>query len=134
MVWKRKINRRYLKKNFSGVHNYSIVRTLRKTHDITPEFETLISMISLEDLIALKLELAARSSGGHLYGLPIWKSFPHIAKEACLKFAYSVCYSKSDVARFLGISPQEAENAAINYNIKDFFKILAKGENKKDGK
>lgn len=128
MTWKKKINRKILEKNFSGVNNYSVLRTLRKTHGITPELETIVSMITLEDLIALKMELAARSSGNHLYGLPIWKSMQHIAKEACLKFAYSVCYSKADVARFLGVYPQEAENAAKNYKIKEFF------EDETDGK
>jgi hypothetical protein len=67
--------------------NISIIRKLKKERKLPEEMEVFVSNISLEDLIALKLELAGKPVNGKLFGIPIWKSVPFIVREALLKTA-----------------------------------------------
>ena len=90
-------------KNTQKHANYSLLRKLRTEGKITEEFEILISNLSLEEVIGLKLELAAKTTNGMLYGLPLWKSIPFITRDALLKFAISACKTYGDAASFLGI-------------------------------
>jgi hypothetical protein len=121
MAWKRRIKRKFPKRNFTKVKNYSISRVLRKQNKTNTEFEIMLAGISLEDIIALKLELAAKNAGGYLYGIPFWKVLPTIIKEASLKFAYSACYSQGDVSKFLGLSEQELIKNRKKYKIEEYF-------------
>ena len=81
----------------------------------------MLSNLTLEDIIALKLELAAKAAGGYLYGIPVWKRAPVLIKEAILKFAYSACYSKGDICKFLGLEKKELSRYTRKYNIESFF-------------
>tara|TARA_Y100000593_G_scaffold26224_1_gene52157 strand:+ start:368 stop:754 length:387 start_codon:yes stop_codon:yes gene_type:complete len=121
MAWKRKIKRKFPKRNFTKIKNYSISRVLRKQNKINTEFEVMLSSLSLEDIIALKLELAVKSAGGYLYGIPIWKTAPPLIKEAILKFAYSACYSKGDISKFLGLRRKELLEYTKTYKIEEYF-------------
>ena len=71
--------------------------------------------LSLEEVIALKLELSTRSLRGKFYGFPIWKSLPELTRDAVLKYALSATRSKKEAARFLGITVSE-----LNKNLKQF--------------
>ena len=64
----------------------------------------MLNNLSLEEIIGLKLELAARSVGNMLYGLPILTSLPYITRDAILKYSLSATRSKKEAARFLGIN------------------------------
>ena len=101
--------------------NISIIRKLKKERKLPEEMEIFVSNISLEDLIALKLELAAKPVNGKLYGIPIWKSIPFIVREALLKTALSVCKTKYESASFLGIHPDKLERLLRKYKISSFF-------------
>jgi hypothetical protein len=57
MAWERKLTGNRRRK---PTRNYSIVRKLRKKGQITEEFEVMLNSLPLEDVIALKLELANR--------------------------------------------------------------------------
>lgn len=63
----------------------------------------MVSELKLEELIAIKLEQSSKMTGGKFYNFPIWHSLPYICKDACYKFAYGVCDTKSDMASLLGI-------------------------------
>ena len=76
--------------------NTSIIRKLRKERKLPEEAEVFISNLSLEDLIALKLELAGKPVNGKLFGIPIWKSVPFIVREALLKTAISICKTRHE--------------------------------------
>ena len=123
MVWKRKIKK---KKHFSTDNldrsNYSISRKLRKEGRIIPEFEVMLSNLTLEEIIALKLELAAKAAGGLLYGLPLWKSMPIITKDALIKFALSICRTNMEAARFLGIDKANLGQLIRKFDIDSYFK------------
>jgi len=121
MAWKRKLTRRYPKRHFTKIKNYNISKKLRNSGKTNTEFEVMLSMIPLEDIIALKLELANKSAGGHLYGIPVWKNLNPIVKEALLKHAYSACYSKGDVCKYLGLKLVDLLRYTKMYKIEEYF-------------
>jgi len=121
MVWKRKINRRYPKRNWTKIKNYSISRKLKEEGLINTEFEVKLANLPLEDIIALKLELTSQSFGGYFYGIPMWRITPFIIKEAVLKYAMSACYSKNDIVKFLGISKKDLMRLLKKYKIEEYF-------------
>ncbi len=105
--------------------NYSIIRKFRNEGKMPEEAEIFLSNISLEDLIALKLEIASKPVKGKLYGIPIWKSVPFIVKEALLKTAISVCKTKTEAATMLGKSVDELDKLLKKYKISSFFEDTA---------
>ncbi len=67
--WKRK-------KNYNGKNkNYSISNKLKKERRSNDEFEIMLSSLTLEEVIALKLELSTKPVSNRLYGIPLWR--PH---------------------------------------------------------
>ena len=118
MGWKRKINRQVPKHHDGTVKNFSISKKLRSELKTNEEFEIMLANLSLEEIIALKLELAVN---GYMYGIPIWYTLPTIVKDAVLKFSFSAARSKKEAARFLGIDIMSFNNLTNKYNIKSFF-------------
>ena len=100
---------------------YSISNKLLIEGKITNDFEVMLASLTLEDIIALRLELAARSVNNKLYGLEIWKSIPKITKEAVLKYAYSAARTKNEAAAFLGLSRNDFRRLLKQFNIVNFF-------------
>ena len=121
MGWKRKINRQIPKRHDGTVKNFSISKKLKSELKINEEFEIMLASLSLEEIIALKLELAAKAVNGYMYGIPIWYTLPTIVKDAVLKFSFSAARSKKEAARFLGIDIMSFNNLVNNYRIKSFF-------------
>ena len=78
----------------------------------------------VEELIGLKLELAAKAAGGMLYGIPILSSLPYLVKDSVLKYALSATRSKKEAARFLGIKLDHLKKLLKNYDIESYFKDL----------
>ena len=118
MVWERKLTSRKKKND----RNYSIAKKLRKESKITEEFEVMLNSLTLEDVIALKLELANRAAGGYLYGLPIWQTLPEIVKEAVLKFSATATKTKKEAVRFLGLNESWYNKLYKRYKIDYYFK------------
>ena len=110
-----------MKKDPKKKKSYSIIRKLRKEGKLPEEMEIFISNLSLEDLIALKLEISSRPVSGKLFGIPIWKSIPFIVRDAVLKTAISVCRTKVDAANFIGMDVDKMDNLLKKYNTIDFF-------------
>lgn len=104
------------KKNLT-TKNKSIILKLCLQDDLLVN----INKLSLEDLIAVKLELSANNINNRLYGFDLWRKSNHIMKEALLKFAISTTHSKKDAARFLGISYSEFKRVNKLYKVKDYF-------------
>ena len=118
MVWKKKS-----KKTFSNSKrkSYSLSRKLRREGKTSPELEVAINSLSLEEIIGLKLEMASKSAGGLLYGLPLWYSLPLIVKEAVLLYAISACKTNLEAARFLGIDKVYLSGLLKKYDIDRYF-------------
>jgi len=100
---------------------YSVSNKLKSEGKITNDFEVMLSSLTLEDIIALRLELAAKAVNGKLYGLKIWESIPKIVKESVLKYTYSAARTKNEAAAFLGINKNDFRKLLKQFDITNFF-------------
>lgn len=105
--------------------NYSISRKLKEEGKINTDFELQLNNLPMEDIIALKLELASKSIGGKLYGLSIWSSLTNIVRDAVLKYALSAAPSRMDIYIFLGLQPRKFYAMLWKYRTKDYFNIAS---------
>ena len=101
-MWQEKI-KEYKGRNYS----YSLRNKLKKEKKITDNFEVMLSSLTLEEIIGLKMELASAYINNKLYNFPIWRSMYYICREACLKYALSSCRTLKDSASLLGINEKE---------------------------
>jgi phosphoribosylaminoimidazole carboxylase (NCAIR synthetase) len=101
--------------------NYSFISVMRKERKVNDEFLNLLSSITLEEVIALKLELAIQLTKHKFYNFPLWKSMPSICRDAILRYTVSACQSKRDGARMLGIDIREFNKLLKRYNIERLF-------------
>ena len=113
----KKHNKRKSTTEYKSVINYLI-----NENKINDGLLVLINSLTLEDLIAIKLELSAKMINNRLYGLDIWRKSGYIIKESLLKFAISTTKSKKDAARFLGLTYVEFVKLLKTYEVDDYFK------------
>ena len=106
----------------SKIINKSIVNKLTHEGIVSQDLLVLINNLTLEDLIAIKLELSCALVRNKLYGIDFWSNSCYIIREALLKFAISVSKSKKDAARFLGLDLREFNTQYKKYNIESYFK------------
>lgn len=92
------------KKGGLSFEKLSVLHKLRKEKKSNKRFEVMLSNISLEDIIALRLELASISMGGKFFNLPLWLTLHQIVRDALLKYVVSVAKSQREAAYFLGVS------------------------------
>jgi hypothetical protein len=116
MTWKNKRKRKTTKYD-----KYSIVNKLKTEGKITNSTLNNINNISLEDLIAIKLELATRYTCGKFYGLPLWRLTRHAVTDALLKTGLSIARTKSEAARFLGVDYMDFNRYIKKYKTESFF-------------
>ena len=122
--WKRK-------RNYNGKNkNYSISKKLRKDRKSNEEFEIMLGSLTLEEVIALKLELSTKSISNRMYGFPIWHSLHNIVQDAVFKYAYSATRTKAEAMRFLGLQENWFHKLQKKYGIDDYF--VEKTLDKKD--
>ena len=115
MSWKRK--RIYSGKN----EHYSISKKLRKELKSSEEFETMLANLSLEEVVALKLELSTKPVNKRLYGIPIWNSLTDIVRDAAFKYAYAATRTRADAMRMLGLQESEFIRLKWIYNPVSYF-------------
>jgi hypothetical protein len=109
-------------KRESTTKHKSVINYLTDKNKINDSLLVLINSLTLEDLIAIKLELSAKMINNRLYGLDIWRKSGYIIKESLLKFAISTTKSKKDAARFLGLTYVEFVKLLKTYEVNDYFK------------
>jgi len=114
---------KFKRKKYSrpGQDYYSISNKLKSEAKITTDFEVMLSSLTLEEIIALRLELAANAVNGKLYGLNLWKEIPTIAKDAILKYAHSACRTKNEAAAMLGINKNEFRRLLKQFETENWF-------------
>ena len=108
------------KKNLT-TKNKSVILALKAQNLLNDSLLVCINNLTLEDLIAIKLELSARHLNNRPYGFDIWRKSGYIIKEALLKFAISTTNSKKDAARFLGLTYSDFKKAIKKYKVTNFF-------------
>lgn len=74
---------------------------------LSQEFVDFLSVLTLEEIIALKLEISCEHFEGHLYNLPIYKTLFFIVLDSVIKFLFSVTETSAQAAAILGISRME---------------------------
>jgi len=100
---------------------YSVSKELKKEHKSNDLFEIMLSRLPLEDLIALKLEVAFKSMGTPVYGIPIFKATSRAVKEATLKYAISATDSKRQAAMLLGLNYLSFIKQLKKYNLLEYY-------------
>ena len=112
MPWKKKL------KSYQGKNkNYSFRNKLKKEKKLNDTFETILNSLTLEEIIALKLELSSSYINNRLYNIPIYNNLIYIVKEAVLNYALSATRTKADAARFLGIDESAFKAELKKFNI-----------------
>ena len=115
MSWKRK--------KLSRGRNtyYSLSKKLRQEEKINNDFESMLSNLTLEEVIGLKMELSSKPVNNRLYGLPIWKNLTNIVKDAIFKYAYSATRTQMEAMRFLGLTADQFQKLKKRYNPVSYF-------------
>ena len=99
----------------------SFIKLLREKRKSDEAFEIQVSQLTLEELIALKLELSMQTANSPLYGFPIWKNIDYVVREALLLFAVSITKNKKEAARILGVDLQNYKKLLKKFDIKNIF-------------
>jgi len=115
MSWKRK----KLRKG-RNIH-YSLSKKLRQEKKSNDEFETMLSNLTLEEVIGLKLELSTKPVSNRLYGLPLWYNLTDIVKDAIFKYAYSATRTQMEAMRFLGLRAKDFQRLKKKYDPVSYF-------------
>ena len=110
-----------MKKRRSKYKHKSVINKLLNNNIINESNLTFIDSMTLEDLIAVKLELSARYINNKLYSFNLLSNTNRLVKEAIIKFAISVTQSKMDAARFLGIDYEGLRKLVNEYDLQDYF-------------
>lgn len=100
----------------------SLYEKLRSEEKINEEFMFMLSNITFEELIGLKLESMIRILSCRFNGLPLIDSIENIVESALVNIAYSYCTTKRDSSYLLGITPERFEKLIKKHNSEDYFK------------
>jgi len=100
---------------------YSIANKLKSEGRINERFEVMLSALTLEEIIGLRLELAAKTVNYKLYGLNLWHSIQDVVRDGMLKYTYSAARTKGEMASFLGIDKNTLKKLLKKYDITNYF-------------
>jgi len=100
---------------------YSISNKLKSEGKTNERFEIVLSSLTLEEIIGLRLELAAKTVNYKLYGLDLWHSLQDIVRDGILKYAFSAARTKGEIAAFLGIDKNTLKKLLKKYDITNYF-------------
>ena len=89
---------------------------LKLEKKINEEFEVMLSGLTLEELIGLKIEVSARRLKGKLYGIDLYNSMAKMAKIAAFEYAYNFCRSDESAASLLGMNLHAFNLLRTKYN------------------
>jgi hypothetical protein len=98
----------------------SFVNVLREQGKLNEQVETAIHNMTLEDLIAVKLELSSRTQKSPIYAIPLFETLEVIVRDAMLKFAISATRTPSEAAASLGISLEHFRSQMHEFKIYDY--------------
>lgn len=123
--WKRK------KTTLGLIHNITLSKKLLEEGKITREFEDMLSNLTLEEIIALKLELSSKILHSTFIGAPLWYNLHLIVKDAVLKYAYSMANSASEAASLLGLPKYKFRGLLFKFRTENYFKTMIYRNKKK---
>jgi len=104
-------------------NDLSFSNKLRTQGKSNEAFEVMLSALTLEEIIGLKLECASRLTGGKMYGFNLWSNIIDITKEALYNAVISVAKTNKESTRILGINEQTFKGLKKKYKIREEYKI-----------
>ena len=104
-------------------NDLSFSNKLRNHGKSNEAFEVMLSALTLEEIIGLKLECSSRLTGGKLYGFNLWSNIIDIAKEALYNAVISVAKTNKEATRILGISDDTFKTLKRKYKIREEYDI-----------
>ena len=102
-------------------NDLSFSRKLRNKGKSNEAFEIMLSALTLEEIIGLKLECASRLTNGKLYGFNLWSNVVETTKEALYNAVVSITSTNKEATRILGISSQTFKSLKRKYNIRSSY-------------
>ena len=112
------------KSNSRGFCNdLSLSDKLRNQGKSNEAFEVMLSALTLEEIIGLKLECASRLTNGKLYGFNLWSNVVDITKEALYNTVISIANTNKEASRILGINDQTFKTLKKKYKIREEYDI-----------
>jgi hypothetical protein len=100
---------------------YSISNKLKSEGKSNEKFELMLSSLTMEEIIGLRLELAAKAVNYKLYGANIWHSIPDMVKDGVLKYVFSAARTKGEAASFLGLDKSALKRLLKKYKVVNYF-------------
>ena len=100
-------------------NDLSFSRKLRNKGKSNEAFEIMLSALTLEEIIGLKVECSCRLTGGKLYGFNLWSNIVDITKEGLYNAVVSVASTNKEACRILGINEQTFKALKKKYRIRE---------------
>ncbi len=104
-------------------NDLSLSDKLRSQEKSNEAFEIMLSALTLEEIIGLKLECSSRLTGGKIYGFNLWSKVVDITKEALYNAVISVSNTNKEATRILGINEQTFKVLKRKYKIREEYDI-----------
>jgi hypothetical protein len=104
-------------------NDLSFSRKLRNEGKSNEAFEIMLSALTLEEIIGLKLECSSRLTNGKLYGFNLWSNIVNIIKEALYNATISVTSTNKEACRVLGINEKTFKSLKRKYKIREEYDI-----------
>ena len=104
-------------------NDLSFSRKLRDHGKSNEAFEIMLSALTLEEIIGLKLECSSRLTNGKMYGFNLWSNIVGITKEAVYNAVISVAKTNKEATRILGINEQTFKGLKKKYKIREEYDI-----------
>ena len=104
-------------------NDLSLSNKLRNHGKSNEAFEIMLSALTLEEIIGLKLECASRLTNGKLYGFNLWSNIVDIIKEALYNAVISITKTNKEATRVLGINEQTFKGLKKKYKIREEYDI-----------
>ena len=97
----------------------SFSQKLRNQGKSNEAFEIMLSALTLEEIIGLKLECSSRLTHGKLYGFNLWANIVDITKESVYNAVISIAKTNKEATRILGINEQTFKTLKRKYKVKE---------------
>ena len=104
-------------------NDLSFSRKLRNEGKSNEAFEIMLSALTVEEIIGLKLECSSRLTNGKLYGFNLWSNIVNIIKEALYNATISITSTNKEACRVLGINEQTFKSLKRKYRIREEYDI-----------
>jgi len=101
--------------------NISLSKKLREQNKSNDLFEVMISNLTLEEIIALKLEMTYKNLDSPMYGFKLFRVLNYLVQDALFKFALSITPSKTKARMFLGLDKKDFRMHLKKYETEKYF-------------